>query len=122
MKKWYAAHLIEYAKFRDGVQDYYPFYENVVLIEADSPEEAWDKAEQFGKDNEFDDTSLTWNDRLAQMSFAGVRKIVALSPGEALDGSPKHGTDLTYSLMVIDEEEDFRNFLNNQPADVHYEE
>ena len=59
MKKWYAAHLIEYAKFRDGVQDYYPFYENVVLIEADSPEEAWDKAEQFGKDNEFDDTSLT---------------------------------------------------------------
>lgn len=118
--KWYAAHLIEYVRFRDGVQDYYPFYENVVYIEATSPEEAWVKAEQFGKENESDDTSLTWNDRPAQMVFAGVRKIN--SPFEGPDSIIKHGTELTYSLMVIDKEEDFRNFLSNEPADVHYEE
>lgn len=120
--KWYAAHLIEYAKFRDGVQDYYPFYENVVLIEAGSLEEAWAKAEQFGKDSEFDDTSLTWNDRPAQMVFAGVRKIISPSFGEESDSGPKHGTELSYSLMVIDKERDFRGFLNNEPTDVHYEE
>jgi hypothetical protein len=120
--KWYTAHLIEYAKFRDGVQDYYPFYENVVLIQADSPEEAWIKAEQFGKENEFDDTSLTWNDRPAQMVFAGVRKVITPLMNEESDRGLKHGTELTYSLMVIDREEGFHNFLNNQPTDVRYEE
>lgn len=118
--KWYAAHLIEFIKFRDGVQDRYPFYENVVLIEAGSPEEAWTKADQFGKENELDDTSLTWNDRPAQMVFAGVRKVIAPCSFEEPDSGPTHGTELTYSLLVIDKEEDFHNFLNNEPADVHY--
>jgi Domain of unknown function (DUF4288) len=120
--KWYIAHLVEYAKFHDGVQDYYPFYENVGLIQADSPEEAWTKAEQFGRENEFDDTSLTWNDRPAQMVFAGVRKVITPSMNEESDRGLKHGTELTYSLMVIDRDEGFHNFLNNQPADVRYEE
>lgn len=92
--KWYAAHLIEYAKFRDGVQDTYPFYENVVLIEADSSEEVWDKAEKFGKDHEADDKRLAWNDRPARMVFVGVRKIIAPSSGEETDSGPKHGTEL----------------------------
>lgn len=120
--KWYAAHLIVYAKFRDGVQDSFPFYENVVLIEADSTEEAWAKAEHFGKGKQVDDASLTWNNRPAQMVFAGVRKIIGPSSGDEPDEGPRHGTELTYSLMVIDEEEEFRNLLNSEPADVRYEE
>ena len=119
---WFAAHLIEYAKFKDGIQDYYPFYENVVLIEANSAEEAWDKATQFGKESESNDESVTWNDRPVNMVFAGVRKIIAPARSEELNSLPKHGTELTYSLLVIDKEEDFRNYVNNEPADVHYDE
>jgi hypothetical protein len=120
--KWYAAHIIEYFKFRDGVQDSYPFFENVVLIEAESCEEAWDKALKFGQDNESDDESLTWNDRPAQLVFAGVRKVIAPSSDEEPERSPGHGTELTYSQMVIDKEEDFRQFLENEPTHVRIEE
>jgi hypothetical protein len=100
----------------------YPFYENVVFIEAESSQEAWQKAEQFGKENEFDDPSFTRDDRPAHMVFAVVRKIIAPAGLEEPEASPTHGTELTYSFMVIDKEEDFLSLVNNELATVHYEE
>lgn len=47
---WYAAHIIQYWKFLDGVQDSYPLYENIVLIQAEVADEAWEKANQIGYD------------------------------------------------------------------------
>ena len=55
------------------------------------------------------------------MVFSGVRKITAPAFGEEV-GHPKHGTELTIALLVINKEADFRNYLDNKAADVHCEE
>lgn len=120
--KWYAAHIIQYIKFRDGIQDSFRFYENVVLIEADSSDEAWQKAEAHGKSEEYDDPSFTCNNRPAQLVFAGVRKIISPAGSEDLENSPRHGTELTYSLICIDNKEDFEKYVANESVMVYYEE
>jgi Domain of unknown function (DUF4288) len=45
---WFSAHIIIYTKFKDGIQDVFPVYENIVLIEADSSETAFEKAKVIG--------------------------------------------------------------------------
>ncbi len=45
---WYAAHVILLTKFLDGVQDSYPVWENVVLINAATSEEAYAIADRKG--------------------------------------------------------------------------
>jgi len=48
MKTWYSAHVIMFAEFKDGPQEHFPVWENVVLIEAESEESAFEKAERHG--------------------------------------------------------------------------
>ena len=50
--KWYVAHVIMYVKFKDGVQDSYPIWENLYLIKASSPAKAWEKAHKYGREAE----------------------------------------------------------------------
>src|SRR5260370_31501389 len=37
---WYAAHIVMYVTFKHGSQDHYPVWENIVLVEAPTEEEA----------------------------------------------------------------------------------
>ena len=46
MSTWYAAHTLEYARFLDGVQETYSVYENVILIKADTLDDAHQEAER----------------------------------------------------------------------------
>ena len=41
---WYAAHVVMYLRFKDGVQDKHYVQENVILVEAASTEEVIQKA------------------------------------------------------------------------------
>lgn len=52
MKEWYAASIIMLVKFKDGNQDKYPVWENVVLIKASSGDEALELAEKRGREEE----------------------------------------------------------------------
>ena len=52
MKEWYAASIIMLVKFKDGNQDKYPVWENVILIKASSDDEAIKKAEKEGREKE----------------------------------------------------------------------
>lgn len=47
---WYAAHVIEYIKLREGQQDSFPVTENILLIEAPSYEAAYQEALRIGKE------------------------------------------------------------------------
>ncbi len=38
--RWYAAHIVVPFKYKDGRQDHYPCFENIVLISARSVSEA----------------------------------------------------------------------------------
>ena len=58
---------------------------------------------------------------ISTIVFSGVRKSIAPAFGEEV-GHSKHGTELTYSLLVINKEADFQDYLDNKAADVHYKE
>src|SRR5262245_54372216 len=106
---WYAAHLIEYIKLREGVQKMFPILENIVLIEANNPEEALKEADRIGK--EFysgPDETLRLNDEPADSVFGGVRKVVECQdiwPRGDDDLPPGHGTEVSYSMFEVDIEE-----------------
>jgi hypothetical protein len=52
---WFAAHLLMYVEWKDGPQDGYPLWENIILIRAGSEEEAFAKAERRDREDEGDD-------------------------------------------------------------------
>jgi hypothetical protein len=117
---WYAAHIVMSVKFRDGNQDSYPLWENIVLLEAPSDEEAKSKAVQQGRESEGDSNgSFRWNDRPATWVFAGVRKIIAC---EDPSDRPGDGIEITYSEMVVDSQEALEKLVKGEPVVVRYEE
>ena len=45
---WYAAHVIMYVRFTEGLQDRYPVWENVFIVESANEETARTRAESWG--------------------------------------------------------------------------
>lgn len=130
---WFAAHIISYVKFEDGVQDTYPLWENVILIEAESDTKAFEEAQRIGQAY-YDDSAdpekagLTWDERPAYWVFAGVRKLIKITETastimEQSDpwSRPGHGTEVTYSEMVVDSAEALSKLVNGSPVTVLYE-
>ncbi len=127
MATWYAAHTIEYARFIDGVQDTYSVYENVILIEAESVEAALREAKRIAQ-SEADTSEVTVNGRSAQLTFAGIRKLIECQDTVTADferenkpSQPMHGTELTYSRFTVENAEEFQKLVQGEPALVWYE-
>lgn len=117
---WYAAHTIIYIKFKDGNQDRYPVYENIILIEAKTVEEAFEKAAEVAKNQEGDSQgSLTYDDRPATHVFAGIRKLINCEDDK---DRPNDGTEITYSEFEVESEEAFSKLVNGYPVTVLYQE
>ena len=115
---WYAAHTIMYVKYKDGIQDSYPFWENIILVEADSDDEAVAKAKSRAREDEGDSNgTFTWSGRPAQWCFGGIRKIVTCEDPE---NKPGDGTEITYLEMEVDDEEMFRKLMSGEPVEVKY--
>jgi len=115
---WYAAHAIMLVKFKDERQDKFPFWENVILIEAQSHEEAFAKAEARAKQDEGDSRgTLSWEGRPACWSFAGIRKLMVV---EGSDVQPNDGDEVTYMEMEIADGDQFAHFLNGEAVAVQY--
>ena len=117
---WYCAHVIMSVRFKDGNQDTYPVWENVVLIEAPSEKEAWEKAEQRAQRYEGDsEGSFTWGGRPATWVFAGIRKLIMT---DYLGAPPASGTEVTYSEFELATAEDLRKLIDGDSVDVTYVE
>jgi len=115
---WYAASIVVCVKFMDGEQDSYPLWENVVLIEASSENEAFRKAELIGKESDGDE--FYWEDRSAVWEFSGIRKLLSIDTGEE-DGSIIDGTEVTFSQMLLDSKSDLKKFIDGDEVSVIYE-
>lgn len=125
---WYAAHLISYVKFVDGIQDRYPIWENVVLIQADTDDAAYAAADRIGR-GEYDGTDFAWEGRPATWSFAGIRKMIECQniASAATDRHdpvyrPGHGTELTYSQLQLDTAHALQKLIDGDAVAVLYEE
>ena len=113
--KWYAAHVILYFKLRNRRQRRFRVWENIVLIRARDSEEAYAKADERGRQEAFDDPTLTWGGHPAQVIFAGVRKItLCVDPSTR----PNHGTEVTYIEMDLGSEEAIRKLVEMVPVAV----
>jgi hypothetical protein len=125
---WYSAHIITYVQFIDGIQDKYPVWENIVLIDADSEDQAYEIAENIGK-SDYHGSPLSWDGRPATWAFAGIRKLVKCQdiPSKMIerrtpDWRPDHGTEVTYLQLEVPSEEALSRFVQGSAVTVLYEE
>src|SRR5215475_3174036 len=73
---WYLSREIIYFEFADQAdQKEYQVWENLILIKAQNPEEAYQKALKHGFDNE---ESVTIDGRQGWCKFKGLRSLVAV--------------------------------------------
>lgn len=121
---WFAAHIIEAIEVKEGTQDVYPVYENVILIEAENADIAFEKATALGKKAAVDD-QMEWNERPALSVFKGIRKLITIdNPFEAdidqRNDPPIHGTEITYSYFELKSPEDIKKLTEGKEVQVEY--
>jgi len=108
-----------YVEFKDKLQEKYPIWENIVLIEANSEEEALRKAEERGHLDEGDDSgSFSWEKRPAMWVYGGIRKLLSCADFEK---RPTDGTEITYSQMEVKSASDLKKLINSKRVSVIYE-
>jgi hypothetical protein len=107
---WFAAHLIMSVKLKGKRQRRFPVWENIVIIEADSEEQAFQKAEHWGRLEEGDDDgSFTWGGQPATWVFAGIRK---LTQCEDFESRPGDGTEVSYLEFELDSQKAVNEFVS----------
>ena len=117
---WYAAHSIIYFQMTDGQQDEFQVYENVFLVHADTPDEAWAKARKFARRDEGDDSeSLRVGDRPARRVYGGIRKVVSVCH-ERPDGQLGDGDEVTYSEFVLTDRAALEKLIGGEDVDLLY--
>jgi hypothetical protein len=118
MMGWYAASIVMCTRFKDGRQDKFPVWENVILIQADSDDEALEKANKRGMDDEGDSSgTYYYEDRPATLVFSGIRKIIKTQDSETRPGD---GTEITYSQMEVDSEGALSRLVKGEPVTLSY--
>ncbi len=115
---WYAAHVVMGIQFKEGQQDKYPFWENIILIQADTVDEAFEKTERRARADEGDSQgTFTHEGRPARWVFGGIRRLVACVD---YDERPTDGTEISYSEMEVATEADWLKVINGEAVTVWY--
>jgi len=115
---WYSAHIIQYFKLRDEPQSSYTTYENIVLSQADSTDEAFAKAETIGREEYEYSGDLRLGDKPAISVFGGIREIVECRDNELRPGD---GTELTWIEFELGSEEALQQLINGDSVTVVHE-
>ena len=121
---WYAASAIFVFRVRSGKQRRFPVWENVYLIEATSDVDALRKAEQLAKDQQVTDATLTLDGKPAELSYAGIRKVLTIEnpfPADPNADRPRDGTEVTYSEFTVSSEKEIKKLLRGERLSVVYE-
>jgi hypothetical protein len=119
---WYAASIIIGLK---PERDNAPFmaYENVVLIQADSFDDAERVAIELGKAESGVDEGLEVDGIPATRQFLGVRKVITVSNPDHVDPDeekPGHSSEITYSLFKADSWEQLQSLAAGDAVTVEY--
>lgn len=118
--KWYVAEIIMECQVKGNPRNV--VHINIVLVRADSPGEAFEKAEELGRDGE--DSYLNTNDQEVTFRYRGLRELC-----EIYD-ELEHGAELMYEEKVGVQEDklqdmislksDLSVFRDSQPRDSDY--
>lgn len=120
---WFAASVIMHICFKYGEQDKYPVWENVLLIDAPSNEEALQKAETLGREQEGDEGgSLTWAERPAKWVYSGTRKLLTVSNPSSGENLPADGAEISYSEFEVPDDVSLSRPVNGEEVTVLYVE
>jgi hypothetical protein len=118
---WYAAHTILYFEMTDPAeQDGYAVYENLFLIQAETPDQARAKAEVFARRDEGDDRgSLRINGQPGRLGYGGSRKVVSVAH-ERSDGQLGAGDELTYSEFFVVDRASLDRLISGKDVELLY--
>lgn len=120
---WYSAHLIVYLEYTEEKQEEYFAYENIVLIESENKQDAFAKAEKFGKQYE-GNTGIGAENKPAKWVFGGVRLLVEcqdIDPESLIqppDFKPTHGTEVTYIGLRVTGKENLVKLIRGDEVEV----
>jgi len=118
--KWYGVSIIMSARVLEGEQSQYLVWENIHLVSAADGDEAARKAQRLGEQAMCKPgQSFSWNGREARWSFEGVRKIVAIQPGDPGD-LPTDGAEITYNELLLASAEDVRKLAQGEEVSTIY--
>jgi len=113
---WYAAHLVMYFKRKRGPQKRFLVWENIVLVKAGTADEAYEKAERRGREEEAaNNAGTTIGGHPSRMIFAGVRKITTC---EDENNRPNDGIEVTYNEFEVRSEAAVRELVDGKPVMV----
>lgn len=125
---WYAAHIVLYTKFLDGIQNTFHVWENIVFINAETAGKAFTIADTKGEAEATSslNSSYTYDNRPAVWVYAGVRKLNEyLEHFDSEEQKPgrmeEYGTEVTYSSFILHDEDALQKFLGNRDVSVLYE-
>jgi len=120
---WYAAHIVIGMKIVNAEAGPISAYENVVLIEAKTSQEALAYATGVGEAEANLDDGLEVDGMPAKRIFAGVRKLITVSNPESLDleeDRPSTGTEITYSEFEVENIDALFHLGSGESVIVHY--
>ncbi len=117
---WFAAHIVMVVHKKNQRQKRFPAWENIVLIEADSLDVAFAKAEQIGRREEGDDDgTFRWGEQLARWQFAGVRKVTRCVIERERPGD---GDEISFSELELDSASAVKQFVAGEPTNVRIQD
>lgn len=120
---WYTASIILTIKVREGGQEYFPVFENFVLIKAESDEDAYKKAEEIGKESIIGDEDVSFKGKKADYRFLGIRKVRSVYNPDPLDidrDRPTHETELSHSYYEVDTIESAELLAQGNIVNIRY--
>lgn len=120
---WYAAHTIMAFVLKGQEQEEFSVWENIYLIEAETPNKACEKAEEYARVFEGDsDGTLTVNDKPATLQYQGIRKLITISNINDESDVPGDGAEISYSSFVVKNREELNNLVSGEPVNILYED
>ena len=102
--KWYLAEIVEEVRIEGEIENI--VHTNMVLVRADSPEEAYERAIRLGKEGEM--TYTNPENKTVHTIYRGLRDL------NVIHGDLEHGTELIYSKQTDMSESDLARWISRK--------
>jgi hypothetical protein len=102
--KWYIAELVMECQIEEELRNV--VHVNIVLVRADSPQEAFEKAEQLGKESE--DSYINEKNQQATWCYRGLRAL------NVIHDDLEHGAELMFEEKIGVSEHEVQDMLRHK--------